>query len=590
MRLKLVISFIVLIVLLLLSRVYYLSISLNDHYEELSKENYIKRFFNVAPRGSIIDRNGNYLAINKVGFAITVKPHLRSVKEFKEVEEIAKLVVKYFPKFKYKKLLKRYKQLDSPYRHKMVKLVEYISYDEFFKHYTVFNSKENIEIQSTTKREYLYKDVAAHIIGYVGKTPKSYIKKDPQSKYFEQSGRTGLEKYYDKILRGSVGYQDIQVNSIYEKVKVLKELKPTSQDIKLTIDIKLQEYIHNLFKNKAGAVVVMDVNNGEILAAGSFPEFDNNIFVNGVSHKDWKMIQEDFNHPFTNKLINGLYPPGSVMKMGVAISFLEHKIKPNFSVYCTGELQLGKRKFRCWKHKGHKNTNFIKAIRESCDDFFYKGSLEVGINNIHKTLDRFGIGKKTGIDLPNESRGINPNKEWKQKNRNAPWYVGETLVASIGQGFINVTPMQIARYTGAMAVNKLQIPHLLKDNNLVETKDAKIKKRDLKIVQKGMYHVSNVFGGTAKNYIKSKVVVAAKTGTAQVVGIPQSEKKRMKEHELEYFQRSQAWLTTYAPYKNPKYVVTILVEHGGHGGSAAGPMAGKIYDKLIELGYIKGKK
>ena len=587
MRLKLIIIFIVLIVLLLLGRVYYLSISLNEHYEELSKENYIKRFYSVASRGAIKDRNGKYLAINKVGFSITVKPHLRGVKKFRTVEEIASLIVKYFPKLKYEKLLKRYKQLDSPYRHEMIQLVEYIGYDEFFKHYTVFNSNENIEIKSSTKREYIYKDVAAHIIGYVGKTSKRKISKDPEAKYFYQSGRTGIEKYYDKILRGSVGYQDAQVNSLYEIVKVLKEEKPISSDINLTIDIELQEYIHKLFAEKSGAVIVMDVHNGEILAGGSFPEFDNNIFVNGVSHKDWKKIQEDFNHPFTNKLINGVYPPGSVMKMGVAISFLENNLSPNFSTYCTGELQLGKRKFRCWNDKGHKNTGFTKAIRESCDDFFYKGSLEVGINNIHKTLDRFGIGIKTGIDLPNESVGINPNKQWKLENRQTPWYVGETLVASIGQGFINVTPMQIARYTGAMATSVLQRPHILKDDKLITSVDAEINKNHLEIIQNGMYHVSNVAGGTARNYIKSKVKVAAKTGTAQVVGIPQSEKKRMKEYELEYFQRSQAWLTTYAPYKNPQYVVTILVEHGGHGGSAAGPMAGKIYNKLIELGYIK---
>ena len=590
MRLKFVIWFVVAISVLLLLRVYFLSVQSHDYYEELSKENYIKKFYNVSVRGSIKDRNGKYLAVNKVGFAITIKPHLRSKKSFKTVEDVAKLAVKYFPHLKYEKLLKKYKRLDSPYRHKWIKLVDYISYDEFFKFYTIFNTNDNIRIESAIKREYLYKDVAAHILGYVGRSSKKDHQKDPLSKHFEQSGKTGLEKYYDKILRGTVGYKEYQVNSLYERLKVLDEVKPKKQDITLTIDIELQKYIHKLFDKKAGAVVVMDVNNGELLAAGSFPEFDNNLFVNGISHKDWNSIQEDFNHPFTNKLINGLYPPGSVMKMGVSLAFLENGIKPNYSVYCTGELQLGNRKFRCWNEKGHKHTRFVKAIRESCDDFFYKGSLEVGINNIHKTLDRFAIGKKSGIDLPNESKGINPDKKWKRATRKLPWYVGETVVASIGQGFISVTPMQIARYTGAMAINKLQRPHLLKDDKLVESEDTNITKRDLKIVQKGMYHVANKPGGTAVYHIKSKVTIAAKTGTAQVVGIPQSEKTRMKEHELEYFKRSQAWLTTYAPYKDPKYVVTILVEHGGHGGSAAGPMAGKIYDKLLELGYINDKK
>ncbi|MEA2017689.1 MAG: penicillin-binding protein 2 [Campylobacterota bacterium] len=590
MRIKFIIGFIILIVILLLSRVYYLSVKSNEFYEELSKKNYIKRFYTVSSRGSIIDRNGKHLAINQVGFSINVKPHLRSIEKHKTVEEVSKLIVKHFPEFKYKRLLKKYKQLDSPYKHEFVKLVDYISYNDFFKFYTIFNSNENIEIQSVTRRKYLYDDVAAHILGYMGKTTKKDIQKDKQSKYFEQTGRSGIEKYYDKILRGTLGYQDIRVNSLYEKIKIIDEVKSTKKDIQLTIDIELQKYIHKLFGKKAGAVIVMDVNNGELLAAGSFPEFNNNLFVNGISHKDWKIIQEDFNHPFTNKLINGLYPPGSVMKMGIAISFLENKISPKFNVYCTGEMPLGERKFRCWKEKGHKYTGFIKAIRESCDDFFYKGSLKVGINNIHNTLDRFGIGKVTGIDLPNEFRGINPDKKWKKRTQNLPWYMGETLVASIGQGFISVTPMQIARYTGAMATNKMQRPHLLKDDSLIHSVDTNISRRDIKLVQKGMYHVANKPFGTAVHHIKSKVVVAAKTGTAQVVGIPQSEKKRMKEHELEYFKRSQAWLTTYAPYKKPKYVITILVEHGGHGGSAAGPMSGKIYNKLIELGYINGKK
>ncbi len=590
MRLKLIIVFILAIFILLLSRVYYLSIYSHTHYEELSKQNYIKKIYKAPSRGEITDRNGKYLAVNKVGFSINLKPHLRSKKAFETVEQAAKLVVQYFPEFEYEKLLKKYKQDDSPYRHDLIKLVDYIEYDKFFKHYTVFNSNDNIEIKSATKREYLYKDVAAHILGYVGKVNLDDIEKDENNKYLERIGRTGVERYYENLLRGELGFEKVQVNSLYQKVKVLEEVEAKKRDIQLTIDIELQKYIHELFKEQAGAVVVMDVHTGELLAAGSFPEFDNNIFVNGVSHEQWKKIQEDFNHPFTNKLVNGLYPPGSVMKMGVSIAFLENRISPNFSVYCTGEMELGARKFRCWKQTGHGKTGFIKALRESCDDFFYKGSLQVGINNISKTLDRFGIGKKTGVDLPNEFVGINPNKSWKKAERNRPWYVGETLVASIGQGFMNVTPMQIARYTGAMATNKLERPHLLKDETLVESIDTKVKKSHLKLVQKGMYEVANASGGTARNYIKSKIKVAAKTGTAQVIGIPQSEKKRMKEHELEYYQRSQAWLTTYAPYKDPKYVVTILVEHGGHGGSAAGPMAGKIYDKLIELGYIDEKK
>ena len=298
-------------------------------------------------------------------------------------------------------------------------------------------------------------------------------------------------------------------------------------------------------------------------------------------------MRNDLNHPFTNKLVNGLYPPGSVIKMGVALSFLENGIKENFSVFDTGEIELGKRKFRCWKEKGHGNTNFTKAIRESCDDFFYKGSLLIGINKISETLNKFGFGEKTGIDQINEFRGTNPNKKWKKSKYKMPWYKGETLISSIGQGFVLVTPMQIARYTSFLASGKLPTPHLSKENYKKPT-TIEIDKKHLKIIRQAMYQVANHPKGTLTNYITDRnITIAAKTGTAQVIGIPQSEKKRMREDELEYYHRSHAWVTTYAPYKNPKYSVTIFVEHGGHGGKAAGNMINKIYKKLNELKYIK---
>lgn len=588
MRLKVIIAFIVFVCIIILIRVYNLSIKSNAYYEELSTKNYIKSEYFTAPRGAIIDRNGEYLALNEIGFSITVKPHLRRSKTKKDLEDIFTLVTKYFPEYSIKKLRKKYRRLDSIYKHENIVLVDYIPYDDFFRYYTIFNSNKYIQIQSATKRYYPYRDIGAHFIGYTGRVSQRDIEKEKLQKYHRNTGRSGLEKYYNNQLQGTLGKKEVKVNAYYKVVEVLNETKPSSQDIQTTVDIRLQEYIHKMFDGKSGAAIVMDVHSGEILAAGSFPEFDNNIFVNGVSHKEWQSIIEDFNHPFTNKLVNGKYPPGSVIKMGVGVSFLENKISPYYTVDCNGTLPLGKRIFRCWKTKGHGKTGFRKAIRESCDDFFYKGSLKVGINNIHDTLDKFGIGKKTGVDQPHESTGINPNKFWKQMKLKEPWYMGETVVSAIGQGFILVTPMQIARYTAALATGQLIRPHFLKDASLVENIDINVSKKHLKLMQLGMYDVANKYRGTALRYMKkAKVTVAAKTGTAQVIGIPQSEKKRMKEHELEYFHRSHAWLTTYAPYKNPQYVVTIIVEHGGHGGSAAGKMVSNIYNKLMEFGYIK---
>ena len=331
----------------------------------------------------------------------------------------------------------------------------------------------------------------------------------------------------------------------------------------------------------------MNANTGEVLAAGSFPEFDNNIFVSGISYKKWDELRNDLNHPFTNKLVNGLYPPGSVWKMGVALALLENGLSKDFTTTCDGAFPLGNRKFRCWKEKGHGTVNFKKAIRESCDVFFYKASLNIGIRNIKKTMDKFGFGQKTGIDQVNEFIGINPNPTWKYNRYKSPWAKGETVISAIGQGYVLVTPMQIARYISYLASGKLPKPHIFKEN-YEEPKDVDIDEKNLNIIRSGMYDVVNNKKGTAYwHTLSSKVKIAGKTGTAQVVSIPQSEKKRMLESELEYFKRSHAWFSAYGPYKNPQYVVSVVVEHGGHGGSAAGLIVSKIFNKLLELGYIK---
>ena len=267
------------------------------------------------------------------------------------------------------------------------------------------------------------------------------------------------------------------------------------------------------------------------------------------------------------------------------MSFLENSIPKGFQVDCNGSFPLGKRNFRCWKPKGHGRVNFRKAIRESCDVFFYKASIKVGIDKIHDTMQKFGFGQKTGIDQINEFYGINPNKLWKRKKYKLPWYQGETVNSSIGQGNVLTTPMQIARYTAFLATGKLPTPHIYLDN-YKEPVAVEHDENYLKMIKKGMYDVANHRDGTAYKHIRnSKVTMAAKTGTAQVISISQSEKKRMKESELEYYHRSHAWLTTYAPFNKPKYVITVLVEHGGHGGSAAGGMVGNLYNKMIELGY-----
>jgi len=589
-RLNIIFLIIIIILGTLLSRVYFLSIKSNTYYEELSKRNYINRVQKVPIRGIIEDRNGKKLAVNKMGFSILIKPHLKSKKNKEKLNTAIDLIVKNFPHLEKDKLLKIYNRDDSPYNHDYVKIVDYIPYQDFFSKYTLFSSKDTIKIESAVERFYPYRKAASHVIGYVGKASRLDILNNDLSAHNGIIGKNGLEKFYNDKLQGELGYKDIKVNALNKEIKVLDEKEPSiDNSIKISLDIELQKYIQKLFEGKNGAVIVMNAQNGEILSATSMPEFDNNIFAAGISVKEWNIMRNDLNHPFTNKLVNGLYPPGSIIKMGVALSFLENGIPEDFTVQCSGSIRIGNRNFRCWKTNGHGKVDFRKAIRESCDDFFYKGSLKVGINKISQTLDRFGFGKQTGVDQVNEFFGVNPNKMWKEKKFKQPWYVGETVITSIGQGNMLVTPMQMARYTAFLATGKLPKPHFYKAN-YEEPEDLKISKSELDLLRQGMYDVAHHIKGTASRHIKSKIAIAAKTGTAQVISIPQSEKVRMKESELKYYHRSHAWLTTYGPYKDPKYVVTALVEHGGHGGVAAGEIISKIYDRLYDDGYITSKE
>ena len=595
MREKIAISFFVAILLILLTRVYYISVKSHVLYAQIAKNN-ITKTEDISPqRGIIRDRNAIALAVNKLGFSIALAPHLRGKSKFAIFNKEISKISKYFPKYKKEYLKKEYLKKDSPYVHKYVKVISFLSYDKLIPYFSEISLDPYIKIASASKRYYPYGKLLSHIIGYVSKANIRDIRHDKVASLTGFIGKTAIEKYYNKVLEGTPGIKITEVSAYNKEVKVLKKVMPTKKNITLNIDVRLEEYISKLFKGKTGAIIVMNAKTGAIIAADSYPGFDPNEFVNGISYKEWKKISTDFNHPFTNKLINGLYPPGSIVKPGVALSFLDSRyINKNTIFFDPGFIELGGRKFRCWKKDGHGKVNIIKAIRESCDVYFYKGSLKVGIDRMSKTLTRFGFGQRTGVDLPNESVGILPSRKWKLKKYGKPWFQGETVISAIGQGYFLVTPMQIAKYTAILATGKSVTPHFIyKIGNkkiLYQEKPLFSKKenRYLRTIRKGMYEVANSPHGTAMYYLhRCKVTLAAKTGTAQIVGIPQEEKKRMKEDELTYFKRSQAWLTTYGPYKNPQYVVTVLVEHGGHGGSAAGPMVSKIFNKLLKLGYIK---
>lgn len=593
MRYWIIIIIFVLFWIMLISRIYQISIKSNYYYDNLAHNNIERKYFIKPVRGEILDRKGKLMAVNKIGFSIKIAPHLK--KEGEKLNSLLDLIVKEFPDQNKTKLMKKYQKKNSAYNHRFITIIDFISYEDMIGAYPKLTINKMMKIESETKRYYPAGPLATHIVGYVARSNLKDNENDEVVSKVGVVGRTGLEHQYNKVLQGELGYRTVKVSATNKEVAEIEKKEPIEdQNLELNVDLGLQKKINELFKDQAGVAVVMHVN-GDVLAAVSYPSYDPNLFVGGISSKDWKTLISDFNHPFTNKMISGLYPPGSTIKMGMALAYSQSgKASLDHAEYCKGYIKIGKNshKFRCWSRWGHGSVGLRKAIRESCDVYFYNKSLQVGINEMSKHLNHYGLGVKTGIDLPRERSGVIPSKMWKMKTYKKPWFLGETIIASIGQGYTLVTPMQMARYTAFLATEKLPTPHLVHkiagETVPPEYQYAEHNPHYLNIIQQGMYDVCNSPRGTATRVMsKLPIVVAGKTGTSQVVSIPQSEKVRMKESQMEYYSRSHAWLTTYAPYEHPEYVVTVLVEHGGHGGSAAGPIAAEIYRWMHKSGYFK---
>jgi len=598
MRLAIIITIFVLFWIMLISRIYQISVKSNYYYEHLAQMNIERKYFIKPVRGEILDRNGKLLAVNNIGFSIKVAPHLR--KKSGNLEKTIDIIVKEFPDLNKTKLLAKYKKKDSPYNHRFIPIVDFIAYDNMIGAYPKLSINKFLEIESETKRMYPAGSMATHVVGYVGRSNTKDNEKDAVVAKVGVVGKTGLERQYNTVLEGELGYRLVKVSATNREVAELKKVDPKEdQNLILNIDLALQKKINELFKDHAGVAVVMNVN-GDIIGAVSYPSYDPNLFVGGISSKKWKVLINDLNHPFTNKIVSGAYPPGSSIKMGMALAFSNAGTSLDKTEHCRGYITIGKNKhkFRCWSRYGHGTVGLRKAIRESCDVYFYNKSLQTGINAMSDALHHMGLGVKTGVDLPREKSGIIPNKAWKMKRYKQPWFKGETVISAIGQGYDLVTPLQVARYTAFLATQRLPTPHFA---HIIAGKEVKpeyatyeVNKNHLNTIRLGMYDVCNSPHGTARRTMsKLPIVIAGKTGTSQVVSISQKEKSRMKEYQMEYFRRSHAWLTTYAPFKNPKYVVTVLVEHGGHGGSTSGPIAAEIYKWMANKGYFgdqfKGK-
>ena len=597
MKIKILLTLFTIIWIGLIVRVFHLSVQSNDYYESLSENNSIKSELTPPVRGEILDRNNEPVAINELGFKIAFAPHLTKGKDRTLLDKEIAYIVSMIPSLDAQKIAKTYIQEDSYCNHSFIDVVDFIPHETIIPIYSILNLRGTIKISPSPKRLYPYGSIGAHLIGYVAKANQKEIDADPSLKLLGHVGKNGIEKYYNGYLQGVAGERRIKVNAHNVEIEEIgRSATQENHNLVLNLDMKLQSFITQAFEKRVGAIIVMDVH-GAIYAAGSYPEYDLNTFVSGISPEEWNALMTSVDSPFTNKMINGLYPPGSTIKSNMGLLYITSGVwNEGTTIMSTGSMRLGNRTFRDWKKNGHGATSITKAIIESCDDYFYQGAMQVGIDRMSNGILRMGYGKKTGIDLPNEFIGTVPSRAWKREKFHKPWFQGETLNTSIGQGDLLVTPMQVAQQTALMATGYLPIPHIAKMIGNTPNTPVPLdvltpqEKAKLPIIQNAMRGVCNEPGGTARAYVSTRFPIAGKTGTAQTTGISQTVKNRLNEKDMEYLKRSHAWFTTYGPADNPQFVVTVMVEHGGHGGEATGGIVSSIYNKLDELGYIKKTK
>ncbi|MCX5837038.1 MAG: penicillin-binding protein 2 [Deltaproteobacteria bacterium] len=445
----------------------------------------------------------------------------------------------------------------------------------------------------TPVRKYLNGEMTAQIIGFTGEVSREDLDRSVAGKLSPGDiiGKFGIEKFLDAHLRGKSGAEQVEVNVAGKAIRSLGRIPATTGDnVVLTIDSALQEAAWSAIGNRAGAVAVLDPRNGAVLALVSSPSFNPNLFNGGISYDDWETLSNDPRHPMENRSISGQYPPGSTYKIVIAAAALEEGlITPETTFYCNGTFDLGDRVFRCWQAKGHGNVNLHRAIVESCDVYFYNLGKLLGVDRIAAYARAFGLGAPLGIDLPREKGGLIPTKQWKLSRLRESWQMGETISLAIGQGFNLVTPIQLANAYATLANGgTLYRPRLVKqleslDGHVVKVFQPEkqgvlpVRPQYIQVINQALWGVVNEKGGTGYILKRQQQDVCGKTGTAQVIGLPQDEKARKSKRVSADF-RDHALFVCYAPYGNPEIVVAVILENAGHGGSAAAPVARKVID------------
>lgn len=452
-----------------------------------------------------------------------------------------------------------------------------------------------VSLKIHPRRSYLSRGVTAHLLGYLGEIGPSQLKilRHEGYKMGDVVGQFGLEKSWEKYLRGRSGGQQVEVDALGKQVRIIDQREDIpGHSIFLTVDRDLQEIAYRALRGKRGAIVVLDARNSAILGLVSTPAFDPNAFARGISAKEWKRLIQDVARPLHNKAIQGIYPPGSVFKIVLAIAALEEGIvTPETSITCHGSLDVGGRVFRDWKPTGHGKVNLHKALVESCDVYFYHIGQELGVDRIAQYARKLGLGEKTGIALDGERGGLIPDTRWKKRRFGEPWFPGETPSVSIGQGYVGVSPIQIANLMAAVAnggtlyqpwfVSKVEDidGRLIREYGPKKIRSLHLRENTLAILRRALTDVVQSDKGTGKKARSPLALIAGKTGTAQVAAMFGAV---VKSEDLPYAIRDHAWFVAYAPAERPEIVVVVLLEHGGHGSDAA-PVAKELIEKYLSL-------
>jgi penicillin-binding protein 2 len=574
----------------LISRLLFLQVFSGERYTFLSENNRVRIKRVAGTRGMVFDRQGQLLVDSRPSFDLIFVPE-----DSNDPQNTLRLLARYLKRDE-AELLKIFEEGKSRAAFDEMVLGRDVDWSAVVAVETHQLDLPGVSLRARPRRSYVDGPMAAHVLGYLGEINQKQLNILKEQGYVvgDEIGQYGLERRWEELLRGQSGGQQVEVDALGRRVRVLHEVTDVpGYTVHLTLDRQLQAAAYEALKDKEGTIVAIDVSNGAILALASTPAFDPNVFARGIKSEEWSGLIKDKLRPLSNRATQGQYPPGSTFKIIMAIAALEEGvINPESFIQDPGFFPFGNRQFRDWKKGGHGAVNLHRAIVESCDTYFYQLGPKLGVDRIAKWSRAFGLGEKTGIALDDERNGLIPDTQWKQKRYRQPWFPGETISVAIGQGYVTVTPLQLANMMAAVANGgKLYRPYLV---SKVESLDGatvreygselirsiEMKPETLNRVQKALADVVNGPGGTGRAARSPAILVAGKTGTAQVIEMKAA---YLKSEQLSYFNRDHAWFVSYAPVEKPQVAIAVLVEHGGHGGEAAAPMAKKVFEKFIEL-------